>query len=135
VAARARVVVRLLDADVLVDIIRGYLPAIRWLTTLNAEITGIPGPVAMEVIEGCRNLQEARRVERIIRRFPVYWPTPDDGNRALRDFAVYRLAHNLSAVDALVAECAIAIGATLVTFNVKHFRVFADLKTEQPYQR
>jgi predicted nucleic acid-binding protein len=134
-AARLGVVVRLLDADVLIDVIRGYLPAIRWLTSINTEIAGIPGPVAMEVIEGCRSLQEARRVERIIRRFPVYWPAPDDGNRALRDFAIHRLAHNLSAVDATVAECAIGMDATLVTFNVRHFRVFADLKTEQPYQR
>ena len=126
---------RLLDADVLIDIVRGYLPAIRWLTTLNSETTGIPGPVAMEVIEGCRNLQEARRVERILRRFPVYWPTADDGNQALNSFANHHLTHNLSAVDALIAECAIALDATLVTFNVKHFRVYANLATEQPYQR
>lgn len=126
---------RLLDADVLIDIVRGYLPTIRWLTTLNSETAGIPGPVAMEVIEGCRNLQEARRVERILRRFPIYWPSADDGNHALTTFANHHLTHNLSAVDALVAECAIALDATLVTFNVKHFRVYTNLATEQPYQR
>jgi predicted nucleic acid-binding protein len=126
---------KLLDTDVLIDVARGYLPAVRWFSTLVIDEVGVPGPVALEVIKGCRNRREVDRVQRILNRLPIYWPSANDGDRALESFADHHLAHNLGILDALIAECAVGAGATLVTFNVKHFRVIADLSTEQPYQR
>jgi hypothetical protein len=35
----------------------------------------------------------------------------------------------------LIAATAIGQGATLVTFNVKHYRAIQGLSTEQPYSR
>ena len=46
----------LLDIDVMVDILRGYEPAKEWLNSVQ-EI-GIPGFVAMELIQGCQNTKE-----------------------------------------------------------------------------
>jgi len=41
----------LLDTDVMVDILRGYEPAKEWLASV--EEIGVPGLVAMELIQGC----------------------------------------------------------------------------------
>lgn len=45
----------LVDSDVMIDILRQYKPALDWLKMLNNEEIGIPGLVAMELIQGCRN--------------------------------------------------------------------------------
>ena len=66
----------LLDSDVLVDISRRYLPAVRWFTSLEADSVGVPRPAALELIQGCRNRPEADRILRILDRLPIFWPNP-----------------------------------------------------------
>jgi hypothetical protein len=44
----------LVDTDVMVDIMRRHSPAVAWLDSLGAEEVGIPGLVAMELLQGCR---------------------------------------------------------------------------------
>jgi predicted nucleic acid-binding protein len=46
----------LLDTDVMVDFLRGYAPAVTWLTNYAGPI-GIPGLVAMELLQGCHDLE------------------------------------------------------------------------------
>ena len=48
----------LIDTDVMVDIMRRYAPAVAWLDSLGSETTGLPGLVAMELLQGCRNREE-----------------------------------------------------------------------------
>jgi len=48
----------LLDTDVMVDVLRRHTPATVWLASLGAEAVGIPGLVAMELVQGCRDRQE-----------------------------------------------------------------------------
>jgi hypothetical protein len=56
----------------------------------------------------------------------------DFGN-ALRDFAEFRLSHNLGLLDALIANVAVGLNEPLATFNVKHYGVISGLTTIQPY--
>ncbi|MEW4568732.1 type II toxin-antitoxin system VapC family toxin [Tautonia sp. JC769] len=122
----------LLDTDVLIDFLRGHPPAVAWLTTYDSPI-GVPGLVAMELIQGCRNLAEQQRIDRELQRFPMHWPTPADCRRAYRDFASFRLSHGLGLLDALIASTAIGLGEPLASFNVKHYRVIPGLTIVQPY--
>jgi predicted nucleic acid-binding protein len=126
---------RLLDADVLIDLIRGFPPATTWLASLGDEETYLPGYVVMEVVQGCRDQRELRRVLRPANQFSIVWASAGDSERALRTFARYYLSHSLGPFDALIAECAIGLGATLCTFNLKHFRIVDQLMTEQPYAK
>jgi predicted nucleic acid-binding protein len=89
----------------------------------------------MEVLQGCRNRAEERAVQNLVRPLTVVWPSEADCDRALQDFLTYRLSHNLGLIDALIAACVVGRGATLCTFNAKHYRVIAGLVTEQPYTR
>ncbi len=125
---------RLLDTDILIDLLRGLPQAAAWLAALS-DAPGLPGLVVMELLQGCRNLLEARRVERLAALFAIYWPTVADCDRALSSFARLRLATGIGLLDVLIGECAIGLNATLCTFNTRHFRAMTALVTEQPYTR
>jgi hypothetical protein len=125
---------RLLDTDVIVDIQRGYEPALEWLESLE-EAPGLPGFVPMELMDGCRDKQEMTGLRKNLEPFSIYWPSDADSNRALLTFSQGHLSHNLGILDALIGECAVGLAACLCTFNMKHFKAISDLKTEQPYAR
>jgi predicted nucleic acid-binding protein len=124
----------LLDTDVMVDFLRAYPPAVEWLTRYSLPIA-IPGLVAMELLQGCRNPTEQQRVERELARFALYWPTLSDCQNAYRDFAAFRLSNGIGLLDSLVGHTAVGINEQLATFNVKHYAPIAGLQIVQPYQR
>jgi len=119
----------------MVDIMRRYNPARVWLDSLGTEVIGIPGLVAMELMQGSRDRQEQQRVENILRPYTLYWPDQADCARAFDDFATYHLGHNLGILDALIAETAVGLNIQLATFNEKHYKVVSALRAIQPYPR
>jgi hypothetical protein len=125
----------LLDTDVVIDVLRGHSPAVTWLESVPGEIVGLPGLVLMEVIQGCRDLDEQRRVQRATGEFDVFWPTEADCRRALSDFTEHRLGAGLGLLDALIAETAVGRGAPLASFNERHYRSIQALRVVRPYSR
>ncbi len=125
---------RLLDTDVIVDVARNFPPALRWLTSLM-EQPGLPGIAMMEMVVGCTNKLELLRIQKMVKPYASYWPTVTDQQSALAFLAQFHFSHRLGLQDALIAATAIGQGATLCTFNVKHFSVVPGLVTEQPYSR
>ena len=89
----------------------------------------------MELIQDARNKIEVERALRLVKPLPVVWPTNADCVRALQDFQVLHLSHNLGLIDSLIVATTLGLGATLCTFNVKHYRSVAGLVFEQPYKR
>lgn len=124
----------LLDTDVLIDIQRGYNPAVTWFTSL-ADIPSVPGFVVMELIQDAQNRQQIRKALQLVAPLPVVWTTEVDCARALSNFMTYHLSHKVGLLDTLIASCAVGHNATLYTFNVKHYRVIPGLVTAQPYLR
>jgi hypothetical protein len=124
----------LVDTDVMIDIQRGYAPALAWFASLP-ELPNIPGFVVMELIQDAQNKQQVRKVLQMVAPLQVIWPAETDCARALSDFTAYHLSHKVGLIDALIAACAVGCGATLCTFNVKHYRVIPGLNLEQPYGR
>jgi tRNA(fMet)-specific endonuclease VapC len=125
----------LVDTDVMVDVMRRHEPAVAWLDSLGAEVIGIPGLVAMELLQGCRNREEQNQLERLLRPHQRYWPSQADCARAFDDFAAYHLSHDLGILDALIAETAVGLSIELATFNTKHYSVVPNTLLTQPYQR
>ncbi len=124
----------LLDTDILVDVLRRYPPAIAWLNSRTDQVA-VPGYVAMELFQGCRNKSEQERVQRVLRDFVVLWPLPDACSQALSIFADASLSHNLGILDALIGQLAVSLNLALHTFNEKHYAAIPNLKTTQPYAR
>jgi predicted nucleic acid-binding protein len=89
----------------------------------------------MELIQDSQNMEQIRKVLKLIAPLPVVWATEADCARALSDFTTYHLSNSLGLIDALIASCAVGRNLTLCTFNVKHYRVVPNLVTAQPYAR
>lgn len=125
----------LLDSDVLIDLLRSYEPAVQWVDSVGDDELIVPGFAAMELIQGCRNKSEQRRVEVALRRFGIVWPETETCDRALALFARCYLQHGLGIIDALVAQLAVDFGVPLVTYNARHYSCAAELQIAQPYPR
>ena len=125
----------LLDTDVMIDLLRQYPPAVEWLDSLGSEEIILPGFVAMELIQGCRDKAEQRELERELHSYGVAWPSPEACNEALSVFANYYLSHGLGILDALIGQMAVSLNIDLCTFNQKHYSVIPKLNTLQPYEK
>jgi predicted nucleic acid-binding protein len=56
--------VRLLDTDVMIDVLREFKPALDWLESLGDEpALGLPGFVVMELIVGAQNNKDLERLK------------------------------------------------------------------------
>lgn len=124
----------LLESDVLIDLLRRYPPARQWLAGLS-ELPAVPGFVAMELMQGCASAVELREVERLLAHLPVIWPGEEVCSVAAAEFGRRRLRYGIGPLDALIGGCALGLGATLCTFNDRHFRCISGLSLERPYKK
>jgi len=125
----------LLDTDVMVDVLRGYEPAIQWLKAAKDDEIGLPGLVAMELLQGCQTKREQRKLEKQLHLFSLFWADEKEFLRAYKDFSAYHLSHRLGLLDVLIAATVREAEAELATFNTKHYSVLKDIKMIQPYER
>lgn len=125
----------LLDTDVMIDLLRGYPPAVAWLGSLEAEEILLPGYVVMELIQGCTNRVEQQRVEEKLKACEIIWPSPEMCEQALSVFSQYHLSHNLGILDALIGQIAVSLDMPLYTFNQKHYAAIPGLRFVQPYEK
>src|SRR5260370_38389773 len=122
------------DTDVIIDVQRGHPPALAWLSSL-AQLPAIPGIVVMELIQDARNAKEVQQVLKLTAPLKIVWPTDADCSLALSLFTSYHLSHGLGLLDSLIGASAIGLGASLQTFNSKHYQVIPGLLLDQPYVR
>jgi predicted nucleic acid-binding protein len=125
---------RLLDTDILIDIVRKHPPALLWFSS-NRDVLFAPGFAYMELAEGCRNKDDLAAVLKMPKIVYPVWPDTVTLELGFDLHTQYHLSHSLGILDSLIAATAIGQGATLCTFNVKHFAAVPGLTTEQPYVR
>ena len=127
--------IRLIDADVMIDVQRQLPTAFAWYASEPPGSLGLPGYVLMELYQNARNQRETIAVDRLTTSLPLIWPTNTESLQAVRNFRSLHLSHGLGLIDALIAATALSLNAPLCTFNLKHFRPIPGLITEQPYSR
>lgn len=123
-----------LDTDVLIDILRGYSPAVEWFSTLP-EQPSVVSLVVMELVQGCRNKEELRVVQQLTMPLEIWYPSELEMQQAMQIFMQQYLRTRLSIIDAIVGTVAASRSATLCTFNTHHYRAIPDLQTAQPYPK
>ncbi|BCW95045.1 MAG: PIN domain-containing protein [Fimbriimonadales bacterium] len=123
-----------LDTDVLIDILRGYEPAVDWFSTL-LEPPAVVSLSLMELVQGCRNNQELSQVEQLANPLEIWYPDAEEMRSALVFFQAHYLKCRLSIIDAIIGSVCVARQGILCTFNVRHYRWINDLLTLQPYFR
>ena len=128
-------ILRVADADVMIDLQRQYLPAVTWFFSLPPDTLAVPGYVLMEMYQSARNAREQWATEQFVQGLPVVWASEAECVRAVATFRTLHLSHGIGLVDMLNAATALTLGVPLCTFNVKHYRLVPRLATEQPYVR
>jgi len=123
----------ILDADILIDILRGLPAADNWVTTQTVQVV-VSGIAAIELVYGARDATGLRQARELLSTFVIEWPTSDDVQNAV-SMAALHLSCGIDGPDAITAAIAVRIGSPIATFNVKHFRAIPGVTTIQPYQR
>jgi predicted nucleic acid-binding protein len=98
----------LLDTDVMIDILRGYEPALEWLKALKEQQAKVclPGFTVMELIQGCENKEQIREVRQAVQDFRILWPTGSSCSKALEACSDNSLSHGLDILDAMIGQMA-----------------------------
>lgn len=129
----------LIDTDIMIDLLRGYRPAVDWLDNLGQEEIKLPGYVVMELIHGCSNRAELESLERWLNSlggYSVAWPSSETCNKALSMFGSQHLSHGIGIIDALIGHMAVEdLKLSLHTFNQRHYSAILGLITVQPYEK
>jgi predicted nucleic acid-binding protein len=86
----------------------------------------------MELLVGCRNKVEQRRVERFLERFQVMKLTERVSDTAINLLREHRLRHGLAIPDALIAATAMASNQPLLSKNQRDYRFIKGLQL-RPY--
>ena len=123
----------ILDSDILIDILRGYPEAVKWLAD-QSKLQTVSGIAAIELAYGCTDAAGLRAARRLIAVFEVVWPEPIDVQAAY-GLASLHLSGGIDGPDAITAAIALRLGVPVATFNTKHFRAVPGLTIEQPYVR
>ena len=125
---------KLLDTSVIVDHLRGHTPATKLLESwVQADVPVVASELTrFELLTGVRH-GEVTTLEQLFSALD-WVPVTEEIARRGGEFArSYRRSHScIGAVDYLLAGTAAALGAELVTLNVKHFPMFEGLTA--PYQ-
>jgi predicted nucleic acid-binding protein len=119
----------IVDTDVLIDIGRGVEEAVASLEQIEQRSSPTISVVTqMELLIGCQNKAELRKLDRFLRRFHIV-----KLNERISDMAVdllrrYRLSYGLLIADALIAATALSLHLPFVTKNQRDYRFITDLR-------
>jgi predicted nucleic acid-binding protein len=119
----------IIDTDVLIDAGRDIEEAIESLEQVEQQAAlTICVVTQMELLVGCQNKAEQRKLVRFLRRFHIV-----KMNEHISDIAVallhrYRLSHGLLIADALIAATALSQSMPFVTKNQRDYRFITGLR-------
>ena len=118
----------LIDVDVLIWLFRGRKSAQKAIEKYQpVEISAV---TYMELVQGMRNKDEFRLLRRTIheREWRTIPLSENISHRATVFIETHALSHGLQLADALIAASAVETGTSLVTANIKHYKVIPDIK-------
>jgi predicted nucleic acid-binding protein len=123
--------VKLLDTTVAVDHLRGFPPAVELLTRLvdGDEPVAVSEVVRFELLAGVRE-EELGALERFFSA--LSWVPVDEAIARTAGLLArkHRSAHSgIDDADYLIAATALVTDAELLTTNVRHFPMLADLQS------
>jgi len=115
------------DTDVLIDYLRDQPQAVAFLESTEQPLATSVITVA-ELYAGVRDGEERQRLDGFVAAFDVLTlDSPQPAQRAGLWRRQYGPSHGTGLADALIAACAEAAGATLVTLNRRHFPMLAEV--------
>lgn len=122
-----------LDTSILVALLRGSDDAQAFVTSVPVSQRWISAVTIAELIAGCRNRLEIRKLDRELRRYNVAWITEAQSQLADRWHRRLRFSHGVGYLDCLIGAAAFSLSATVATLNEKHFHALPGLKAMRPF--
>lgn len=116
----------LIDTDVLIDYLRDYPEAVRFVESQQEEFL-ISAVTVAELYAGVREGEERTRLDGFLRAFeivPLDLRLAVQGGLYRRD---YGKSHGVGLADALIAATATQRQVPLVTLNRRHFTMLPDV--------
>lgn len=116
------------DTDILIWIQRGNKKAATLIEKDDDKYLSIQS--YMELLQGAKNKTQHKYIKDFISEFEfsILPLTENIGHRALIYVEQYALSSNMRAGDAIIAATAIENNMSLVSSNMKHFKVIKDLQ-------
>ncbi len=116
------------DTDILIWIQRGNKKAATLIEKDDDKYLSIQS--YMELLQGAKNKTQHKYIKDFISEFEfsILPLTENIGHRALIYVEQYALSSNMRAGDAIIAATAIENNMSLVSSNMKHFKVVKDLQ-------
>ena len=119
----------LLDTCIIVDYLRKNKKAALFLSSLEKPLISVI--TAAEVYQGCRNKKELNEVKKALRFFNIIPINEAISQLSLELLEKHTLSFGLLILDSLIAATAIKNNLTLMTANIKHFKMIKTLKLEK----
>jgi predicted nucleic acid-binding protein len=118
----------LIDTDILIDAARGIADAVACLNNIKSN-SGLATSVVtqMELIVGCRNKVELKKVEKFLKQFQVIKISEPVSDKAVELLQTYRLGHGLLIADAFIGGTAMVLDWPLITKNQRDYKFIAGL--------
>ena len=124
----------LLDTSIVVDSLRGFVPAERLIRILIEQGDfNLSSVTVLELIQGCLRKQDLVRLEKLIQQATVLPLTPEISDRAIATMARYHLRSGMDMGDSLIVATAIERDCELLTRNLKHVAFVEDLVVRDPF--
>lgn len=119
----------IIDTDILIDVGRGDSRAVAFLSGIQSgPVPAISVVTQMELLVGCRNKAELRKLESFLTQFSILEIDREVSLRAVDLLRVYRLSHGLLIADALIAATALVADASFISKNQRDYQFIVGLK-------
>jgi hypothetical protein len=123
------------DTDILIDAGRNISEALACLNEIErVSALAISVVTQMELMVGCQNKTELRRLDRFLNHFQIIDLTAEISHVALDLIRRYRLSHGLLIADCLIAATALSLDESFVTKNQRDYRFITGLRL-LPYSK
>lgn len=119
----------IIDTDILIDVGREISEAVACLDGIEArDILAISVITQMEMLVGCRNKAELRKIDQFLQRFRVVTLGEEVCGAAIDLLRRFRLSHGLQIPDALIAATAITLRKPFISKNQRDYRFIEELQ-------
>ena len=121
----------LVNSSVLIDALRRYTPAVAWIR--HQQNLGVTQIVWLELIEGAQDKNKLVTLLKFLKMFEQVRLLPDDLDWAIDRSIRYRLSHQVSMMDCLIASASARLQIPTYTSDLKHFQVLIGQLAQKPY--
>ncbi len=120
----------IVDTDILIDAGRGIQEAVDFLKQTqsgNTHILAISVVTQLELMVGCRNKSELRKLDKFLKLFQVIKLNEAISEKAVELLRLYRLSHGLLIADSLIAATALTLNSSFISKNQRDYKFISGL--------